>query len=243
MERKTVFVTGSSRGIGRSIALQFAKMGYQIVLNARTASDALSETANAIQALGMPYLTCIGDIGDYSTVQQFFQKIKETFGTVDILINNAGISQIGLLSELSKEEWDRILQTNLSSVFYCCKFAIPDMVAKKQGKIIMISSVWGNVGASCEVAYSASKSGVHGFTRALAKELAPSNIQVNALACGVIDTAMNASFCEAERLALKEEIPANRFATPDEVASFVFQLATSPSYLTGQIIPFDGGWC
>ena len=140
------------------------------------------------------------------------------------------------------EEWNRLLQTNLSSVFYCCRSAVPKMVSKKSGKIINISSMWGTVGASCEAAYSATKSGVHGLTRALAKELAPSNVQVNAIACGCIDTSMNSQLSAEEKSSLEEEIPAVRFGSPQEVADFVMQLVNSPSYLTGQIIGLDGGY-
>lgn len=171
-----------------------------------------------------------------------FEKINGFCGGVDVLINNAGISHIGLLSEMSYEEWERILHTNLTSVFSCCKLAIPHMVSQKSGRIINISSDWGICGASCEVAYSATKGGINAFTKALAKELAPSNIQVNAIACGVIDTQMNACFSEEERAELADEIPAGRFGTPEETAHLAVQLATGNEYLTGQIITLDGGW-
>ena len=144
------------------------------------------------------------------------------------------------LSDMSDKEWERVLNTNLSSVFYCCRSAIPIMLRRKSGKIINISSMWTS-GASCEAAYSASKSGVNGLTKALAKELAPSNIQVNAIACGVIDTKMNGQLSEEERESLSEEIPAD-FASPLEAAEFIFHTASAPSYMTGQIIGFDGGF-
>ena len=171
-----------------------------------------------------------------------FTCIYEKYDALDVLVNNAGIAHIGLFTDMTNEEWNRLLQTNLSSVFYCCHAAVPNMVSKKSGKIINISSMWGSVGASCEVAYSATKSGVHGLTRALAKELAPSNIQVNAIACGCIDTSMNAQLDTEERSSLEEEIPAGRFGSPQEIADFVMKLADSPSYLTGQIIGMDGGF-
>ena len=144
---------------------------------------------------------------------------------------------------MSAETWQNIIHTNLSSAFYTSKEAIPYMLSKQAGKIINISSVWGNVGASCEVAYSASKGGLNSFTKALAKELAPSNIQVNAIACGCIDTEMNRCFSEEERQALADEIPAGRFGKPEEVAELVFSIAEKHNYLTGQIITLDGGWC
>lgn len=161
---------------------------------------------------------------------------------IDILINNAGISFIGLTQDTDDETWNRILAVNLSSVHYCCREAIPHMLAAGEGRILNISSVWGNTGASCEVAYSASKGGVNAFTKALAKELAPSHIAVNAIACGCIDTDMNRHFDEAERAGLCEEIPAGRFASPDEVAELAAAICGQSTYLTGQIITFDGGW-
>ena len=159
-----------------------------------------------------------------------------------MLVNNAGVSHLGLLSDMTDDEWTRVIQTDLSSVFYCCREAIPKMVSRKSGHIINISSMWGVSGASCEVAYSAAKSGVNGLTRALAKELAPSQIPVNAIACGVIDTVMNQWLNKEERRELEEEIPAGRFATPEEVAQATVNLVNSPIYLTGQIIGLDGGY-
>src|SRR5699024_1736214 len=159
----------------------------------------------------------------------------------DVLANNAGRAYFGLLSDMPDDDWRQVIDTDLSSAFYCCRAAIPYMVSRKSGKIINISSMWGTAGASCEAAYSAAKSGLHGLTRALAKELAPSNIQVNALACGVIDTEMNARLSTEERAALEEEIPAGRYGTPEEAARAVLMLAEAPAYLTGQIIGLDGG--
>ena len=163
-------------------------------------------------------------------------------GQIDVLIHNAGISHIGLLSDMTLEEWWRVIDTNLNSCFYLSHELIPQMVHRKEGKLLFVSSVWGNVGASMEVAYSASKGGINSFTRALAKELAPSNIQVNAVAFGVIDTQMNQCFSEEERRALKEEIPADRMGTCAEAAEMISQVLHSPAYLTGQVITMDGGW-
>ena len=161
---------------------------------------------------------------------------------LDVLINNAGIAWMGLLTDMSIEEWNRMISTNLSSAFYCCRAALPYMIHQKAGRIINISLMWGTVGASCEVAYSATKSGIHGLTRALAKELAPSNIQVNAIACGVIDTEMNGRLNEEERQDLMDEIPSGRFADPEEVAELALKLTDTPAYMTGQIIGIDGGF-
>ena len=187
-------------------------------------------------------LTSVGDISDFAYVEMLFKTIQERFSRIDILINNAGISHVGLLSDMTIEEWNHIVGINLTGAFSTSKLAIPMMLQQGRGKILNISSVWGNVGASCEVAYSACKGGLNSFTKALAKELAPSNIQVNALACGCIDTEMNACFTEEEKAALSEEIPAGRFGTPEEVAALALQLTTGNDYLTGQIITLDGGW-
>ena len=179
-----------------------------------------------------------GDIGDFETVRSLFSRIRR----LDVLVNNAGISHVGLLSDMTPEEWRRIMATNLDGCFYTCKLAVPLMVHEKRGKILNISSIWGNAGASMETAYSASKGAVNSLTKALAKELAPSNIQVNAIACGVIDTDMNRCFSEEEMQALIDEIPADRLGTPEEVALLALQLTQSPAYLTGQVITLDGGF-
>lgn len=241
--KQTVLITGASRGIGRALALAFAKAGYQLVITCSKSEKDLYELEHTLkEEYSVDVLTSIGDVANYTYLEQLFLQIKELFGGVDVLINNAGISHIGLLSDMSIEEWNRIVSTNLTSVFATSKLAIPWMLSKKSGTILNISSVWGTVGASCEVAYSACKGGVNSFTKALAKELAPSNIQVNAIACGCIDTSMNACFSAEERAQLEDEIPAGRFGTPEEVANLALSLVTGPTYLTGQIITLDGGW-
>lgn len=247
--KKTVLITGSARGIGRATALTFAKAGYQVVINAISRQDLLTDLQKEITAIGVPCLSLLGDVSNPDFVKQMFLQIKQQFGSLDVLINNAGISYVGLLTDMSNEEWNRILNVNLSSVFYCCREAIPLFLANrnknnryKNGTILNISSIWGVAGASCEVAYSATKGGINAFTKALAKELAPSLIPVNALACGVIDTDMNQCFSEEERAVLAEEIPIGRFATAEEVARTLLQMAEAEIYLTGQVICFDGGF-
>ena len=183
-----------------------------------------------------------GDIGDADQTEQLFTMIEEKRGRLDVLVNNAGISWHGLLTDMTPDEWNTMINTNLSSVFYTSRLAIPLMLKRHRGKIINISSVWGCVGASCETAYSAAKGGVNAFTQALAKELAPSNIQVNAIACGAIDTEMNGFLLPEERRELEEEIPTGRFGTPAEVAKLTLSLCGGNEYLTGQIIRLDGGW-
>ena len=183
----------------------------------------------------------MGDAGDFESCSRLFGAIRERFGSLDVLVNNAGISYIGLFQDMTPDEWNHILNTNLT-FFNCCRLAVPMMVSRKSGRILNISSVWGVCGASCEVAYSATKGGINAMTRALAKELAPSSIQVNAIACGAIDTEMNQFLDEEERNALLEEIPAGRMGRAEEVGKLAYQLGSEDSYLTGQIIQLDGGW-
>jgi hypothetical protein len=240
---KTVLISGSGRGIGKAIAIRFAKEGYKIAINANKSKDELEETKDYLISFGVPVLAKQGDVGNYEFCKEFVDEIKNTLGSVDILVNNAGISHIGLLSDMKPNEWNEVINTNLTSLYNLSSLVIPDMVRKSAGKIINISSVWGNVGASMEVAYSASKGGMNSFTKALAKELAPSNIQVNAIACGAIDTEMNSFLDSNELAALIDEIPASRLGNPEEVAELTYSLATGNDYLTGQIISLDGGWC
>lgn len=242
MHKKHVLITGASRGIGAACAFTFAAHGYHVFLNCNKSIDALQKVADSIIQQGGTCTLVPGDVGNPDTVRAIFEKISTITPGLDVLINNAGISYVGLLTDMSDEEWTRILNTNLSSSFYCSRAAIPYMVRKKSGKILNISSMWGRVGASCEAAYSATKAGMNGLTMALAKELAPSNIQVNAIACGVIDTEMNAVFSDEERQELTEEIPAGRFGTAAEVGQLAFDLSENHSYLTGQIIGLDGGF-
>ncbi|MDF2473085.1 MAG: hypothetical protein K0R21_867 [Anaerocolumna sp.] len=242
METKTVLITGSSRGIGKAIALKFAREGYNVVINCIHREADLLKTRDEILSLGAGCLAFVGDISNYQTAAKLFQSVHWEFGNIDILINNAGVSYIGLFTDMTPSDWDHIISTNLTSVFNCCRLAVPSMIANHAGKIVNVSSVWGSVGASCEVAYSASKGAVNSFTKALAKELAPSNIQVNAVACGAIDTEMNQFLSEEERNSLIEEIPANRLGRSEEVANFVYQLTRGNEYLNGQIIHLDGAW-
>ncbi len=240
--KKTILVTGASRGIGKAIALRFAREGWNVAISCRQKKDQLFQTAGEIENNGGVCLPFIGDMGKMDDCRELFQQIKLRFGGLDMLVNNAGISYVGLLQEMSEEEWTRLISVDLHSVFFCCKLAVPDMIRREHGRILNISSVWGVCGASCEAAYSAAKGGVNAFTQALAKELAPSGIAVNALACGAIDTDMNRWLSAEERAALCEQIPAGRLGTPEEAAQMAYLLSMAPAYLTGQIIRLDGGW-
>lgn len=250
MTQKTVIITGISRGIGRACALKFAKEGYSVAGCCQTSSELLDSLADELTALGTPHLLLKGDVADSTFIGQLVSETAAKLGSPNVLINNAGVSKIGLLTDLTDAEWNRVLQVNLSSVFHCSRAVIPFFLKNRSiageseslGTILNVSSVWGCSGASCEAAYSATKGGMNALTQALAKELAPSRISVNALACGVIDTDMNRCFSEEERAALEEEIPAGRFATPEEVAEALFLLTKMPTYLTGQVIRFDGGF-
>lgn len=239
MKRK-VLVTGASRGIGRAIAVSFAEAGDELFITCKDSEKELKSLAAELEKnYRIKCTPIVCDVADPEAVKQLFSMVPE----VDVLVNNAGIAWMGLLTDMTPEEWHRVMGTNLDSLFYMCTGAIPGMVKRKSGRIINISSVWGSVGASCEVAYSASKGGVNAFTKALAKELAPSNVQVNAVSCGVIDTDMNRKHLSSEDLAsLEEEIPAGRMGDAKEVADMVLKLAEAPFYLTGQIITIDGAW-
>ena len=242
MKQKTVFITGASRGIGAACARRFAKAGYHVFINCKQSVGILHVLRDELRENGGSCDALIGDVGDPDQVEAMFSTIRQTVSGLDVLVNNAGIAWLGLLTDMTNADWDRMIGTNLSSAFYCSRAAIPYMVSQKQGRIINISSMWGRTGASCEAAYSAAKAGLNGLTMALAKELAPSNIQVNAVACGVIDTDMNGCLSEEDKYSLQEEIPAGRFGTPEETADLVFDLAENHPYMTGQILGFDGGF-
>lgn len=236
---KYALVTGASRGIGAAIAEILAKEGYHLYLTCIHSTDKLSALADRLKSQYDIQCTPVtADMGDFEDVARLFAQID----SLDVLVNNAGISYVGLLHEMSVADWREVMSTNLDALFYTCRHVIPLMLTKHSGKIINISSVWGNVGASTETAYSASKGGVNGFTKALAKELAPSNIQVNAIACGVIDTDMNRHLSAKDLAVLRQEIPADRIGQPDDVAQTVISLLRAPEYLTGQVITLDGGW-
>ena len=237
--KKRALITGASRGIGEAVARRLAFEGYDLCLVCKNSIEKLRLLAGELKAESG--ISCEAYACDVSDPQQVISMLQQA-GQIDVLIHNAGISHIGLLSDMTLEEWERVIDTNLNSCFYLSHELIPQMVHRKEGKLLFVSSVWGNVGASMEVAYSASKGGINSFTRALAKELAPSNIQVNAIACGAIDTDMNAFLSEDERASLIEEIPAGRLGTPAEVGSLVQSLCSDSGYLTGQVIQLDGGW-
>lgn len=241
-QNKVVLVTGSSRGIGKAIAYKFASNGYLTILNSNSNKSQLLDTYNEFISNGYRCDYIQADVSNYSDVSNMISKIYNLYGKIDILINNAGISYIGLLTDMSFDDWQNIINTNLNSVFNCCRLVVPKMVSMKQGIIINISSIWGNIGASCEAAYAASKGAVNAFTKSLAKELGPSNIRVNAISAGVIETDMNNWLSDDEKLELKEEIPVMYFGKPQDIAEMSFFLSSETSkFITGQVITVDGG--
>ena len=243
--KDTVLITGASRGIGKAIAKAFASEGYPLYLCCQSHYDQLTSFSDELSKAYNIYCKAFHcNVGDEESVKQLFSDIeKGSQGAPSIVVNNAGIAHYGLITEMTSDKWHEILSVNLDSVFYTSRAVIPSMLQKRRGRIINISSIWGNVGASCEVAYSASKGAVNSFTKALAKELAPSGIPVNAIACGMVNTEMNTSHLSSEEIAeITTEIPADRISEPEEIAALVLQLATSPTYLTGQVITIDGGW-
>ena len=236
----TILITGASRGIGRAVALACAASGKynRIILNGGHDAAALQETSRLVSAADLFCISSLGDAGDLAYVES----LRRDYGPADVLVNNAGISWTGLLTDMEPAEWDRMIRTNLTSLYNVCHTYVPDMVSRRSGKILNISSVWGLSGASCEVAYSAAKGAVNAFTMALARELAPSNIQVNALAPGMVDTRMNSHLSPAETAEIREQIPAGYIVSPEETARAVMNLLDMPPYFTGQVVRFDGAW-
>ncbi len=234
---KTAVITGSSRGIGKAIAEEFCKNGYFVVINASQSIAELEATCKEFKDKGYSCDAVTANVMNYDECRKLF-----TYNA-DVLVNNAGISYIGLFSDMKPEDWKSLIDTNLVSVMNCTHIVLPYMLKMHSGSIINISSMWGEKGASCEAVYSATKGGINSFTKAMAKEVGPSGIRVNAVSCGVIETKMNACFTEEEKEVLKDEISLMRFGTPEEVAKLVYFLADSEQsgYVNGQVISIDGG--
>lgn len=241
--KKTVLITGASRGIGRATAIAFAKEDYRVVINYFQSVQPAQQLQSALQEQGYDVLALQADVSNKKDVNRMIREVKDTFGTVDILVNNAGISQQKLFTDTTEEDWDHLFDYNVKACYYCSQAVLPDMLAKKRGKIINISSIWGICGASCEVAYSASKAAVIGLTKALAKELGPSNIQVNCVAPGVINTDMNRCLDEQTLHTLCDQTPLCRLGSPEDIASAILFLADAKAdFITGQIFSPNGGF-
>lgn len=238
---KTIVITGGARGIGKAIVYELAKSNYNIILNYNSSQKEAEQIEEELTKQGHKVDIYKADITKKEEVQKMIEYTIEKYKKVDVLINNAGISQIKTFAELTEEDWDKMIDTNLKSIFYTSKAVLSTMLHEQNGLILNISSIWGVIGASCEVHYSTAKAGMNGFTKALAKELGPSNIRVNAIAPGIIDTNMNANLSKEEVEQIKENIPLERIGKPEQIAKAVKWLIED-EYTTGQIISIDGGW-
>ena len=240
---KTVLITGSSKGIGAATAILFAQKGYNVVINYNDSYETASLLASSLSSNGYSVIALKANVANRLDVELMVKETLYKFGSLDILVNNAGVAHQALLTDTDEIDFDRIMDINLKGVFNCCKAVVPSMVSRQSGKIINISSMWGQVGASCEVAYSAAKAGVIGLTKALAKELAPSGITVNAIAPGLIETGMNSNLTIEELSNFVEDIPLGRMGNADEIAAAVEFLASDKAdYITGQVLGVNGGY-
>lgn len=240
--KKVALVTGGAKGIGAATVKKLCKDGYAVAINYNTSEQRALSLCSFCASEGFTVIPVKCDVSVSSDVEKMFSQIEEKLGTVELLVNNAGVSLWGLFDTVTDEEWNNVIGTNLTGTFNCIRRAIPSMLKSKYGRIINISSVWGQEGASCEAVYSASKAGIIGLTKALAKEYAPSGITVNCLCPGVIDTEMMSRFSDEEKAAICEEIPVGRMGTPEEIAHAVSFLADKNSaYITGQILGINGG--
>lgn len=235
---KNVLITGASRGIGKACAEKFAEKGYRVFINYNKSENEAKELAK--KTGGIPVFA---DISDFSRVSDMIKLITENYGSISVLVNNAGIAlPQKLITDVSEDEWNRVFDINVKGIFNVTKAVLPDMINKKCGSIINISSIWGITGGSCEVCYSASKASVIGFTKALAKEVGPSGIRVNCIAPGVIDTDMNKALSSDDIEALKYETPLEKIGKPEEVANIALFLAEEgSSFITGEVINVSGG--
>ena len=240
---KVALVTGGARGIGREVVIQLAEEGYRLLVNYNKSAEAALELASILKDKNYPVEIFQADVSRQDQVRAMFNFCMDRFGTIDILVNNSGISYEGLITDMEEDDWDRMMDTNLKSVFLCSKEALKHMLSNHSGKIINISSMWGQVGASCEVAYSASKAGVIGFTKALAKEVGPSGINVNAVAPGVIMTDMMKEFSQEDIDYLRDETPLMKLGYPIDIANLVVFLASDRAdFITGQVLASNGGF-
>lgn len=238
---KVIIVTGGSRGIGANVVKSLAKDCDKVILNYNKSEEFAKQIQKELEKENIKIDIFKADVSKKADVLAMIEYVIEKYNKVDVLINNAGISQEKLFTDISDEEWKRIMDVNLNSVYYCTKAVIPYMIQKKCGCIINISSIWGVTGGSCEVGYSTSKAAIIGFTKALAKEMGPSNIRINCIAPGIIDTDMNKNLNETDIEAIKDEIPLNRIGLTEDIAKCVKWLIED-NYTTGQVININGGW-
>ena len=239
-----VLITGGSRGIGAATVLEFARAGYDVAFTWNSREDAALDVVQQAQALnpGGRFVALHTDVSDSAQVNAAVQEALQQFGSLQTLVCCAGIAQQKLFTDLTDEDWHRMMGVDLDGVFYACRAVLPGMIRQKYGRILLVSSMWGQTGGSCEVHYSAAKAGVIGLTKALAKEEGPSGITVNCVAPGVIETDMMASFTAEDKAALAEETPVERLGTPEEVArTLVFLAGRGAGFITGQVLGVNGG--
>lgn len=240
---KTVLITGGSRGIGAAMALKFAENGYNVAITYNQSTEKANEVVKKIKSMGVAAISIGADSSVPVSVKAAVEQVTAEFGKIDVLINNSSITQQKLFTDITNDDWDKMISTNLGGVFYYCREVLPQMISRKNGCIINISSMWGEVGASCEVHYSAAKAGVIGLTKALAKEVGPSGIRVNCITPGVIRTDMLADFGEDDIKALAEETPLGRIGEPNDIANAALFLASNEaSFITGQTLGVNGGF-
>lgn len=238
---KTIIVTGGSQGIGKCMVENFARDGYNVILNYNKSEKSAKQIKQDLEDEGILIEIFKADVSKRNEVKNLIEFSCKKYGNIDVLINNAGIARIHMFSDVTEEEWDEIMNVNLKSAFFTIQEVLPSMIHQKKGCIINISSVWGLVGASCEAVYSASKAGLDGLTRSLAKELGLSNIRVNGIAPGIIETAMNSDIDEKIKKEIEKEIPLGRIGKPIDIYRCAKWLVED-EYVTGQIISPNGGW-
>ena len=239
---KYALITGASGGIGAAAAREFARRGWGVAIHYHHGAEKAAVLAEELSKTGTPVMTVQADVADRGQVERMVDNVLDKFCQLDILVCNAGLSHIGLLSDIDEEEWRRLFAVNVDGVYHCCRAAMPHFIHRKAGSIVTVASMWGQVGASCEVAYSATKGAVIAFTKALAKELGPSGIRVNCVSPGTIDTEMNRHLTAEDLAALAEETPLERIGTPEEVArAIAFLAGDEASFITGQVLAPNGG--
>jgi len=237
-----VLVTGASRGIGRAIAERFARDGHSVALCATGANEALWQTEKEFLSRGYTAAAFAGDLADYDTASEVLLAVIARFGEPDVLVNNAGIAHTGLFADMRPGEWQKLIDVNIGAMLNLSHHAARFMARRHGGCIVNISSIWGVSGASCEAVYSMTKAAVNGFTKALGKELGPAGVRVNAIACGMVDTEMNAAFTDEEKEEFLAGVPLSRMGTPTEIADIaVFLASDGAAYVNAQVIVADGG--
>ena len=240
---KTVLITGASKGIGAAMAIMYAEKGYNVVMNYNNSAQSAILLQKSLSENGYSVIAYKANVKNRIDVDMMVKETVYRFGSIDILVNNAGISNQGLFTDLSEPEWNDLVGVNLTGVFNCCQAVLPYMINQKSGSILNISSMWGEVGASCEVAYSATKAGVIGLTKALAKEVGPSGITVNCIAPGLIDTAMNQNLAIDDVAAMIDNTPLTRMGTTNDIASAaLFLTSENANFITGQVLGINGGY-